>query len=63
MKKWYEIIKVREDDNRSLAEVFGGMSRKGSDKMINLIKPEKLKSGDKIAKVSLSWGGAGEPNL
>ena len=37
--------------------------RKRSDKMINLIKPEKLKSGDKIAKVSLSWGGAGEPNL
>lgn len=57
------IAKVREDDSRSLTEVFGGRSRKGSDKMINLIKPEKLKSGDKIATVSLSWGGAGEPNL
>ena len=31
--------------------------------MINSIKPEKLKSGDKIATVSLSWGGAGELNL
>lgn len=28
--------------------------------MINLIKPKKLKAGDKIATVSLSWGGAGD---
>lgn len=27
---------------------------------MNLIKPKHLKSGDKIATVSLSWGGAGE---
>lgn len=29
--------------------------------MLNLIKPEKLKRGDKVATVSLSWGGAGVP--
>lgn len=28
--------------------------------MLNLIKPEKLKRGDKVATVSLSWGGAGD---
>lgn len=28
---------------------------------MNIIKPEKLKKGDKIAIVSLSWGGAGDP--
>ncbi|MEK3980360.1 S66 peptidase family protein [Psychrobacillus sp. FSL K6-2836] len=28
-----------------------------------LIKPKMLKAGDKIATISLSWGGAGEPEL
>ncbi|WP_080872138.1 S66 family peptidase [Oceanobacillus timonensis] len=28
-----------------------------------LIKPSKLSPGDKVATVSLSWGGAGEPSL
>ncbi|MFD1064674.1 S66 family peptidase [Oceanobacillus locisalsi] len=28
-----------------------------------LIKPPKLSPGDKVATVSLSWGGAGEPSL
>lgn len=28
-----------------------------------LIKPKMLKSGDKVATISLSWGGAGEPDL
>lgn len=28
--------------------------------MKDLIKPEALKRGDKIATISLSWGGAGE---
>ncbi len=28
-----------------------------------MVKPEKLKSGDKIAIVSLSWGGLGDENL
>ncbi|MFJ7933949.1 S66 peptidase family protein [Sporosarcina sp. NPDC096371] len=28
-----------------------------------LIKPEMLKAGDKVATISLSWGGAGEPDL
>ncbi|MFD2617851.1 S66 family peptidase [Terrilactibacillus laevilacticus] len=31
--------------------------------MLNLIKPEKLNRGDKIATVSLSWGGAGDKDL
>lgn len=31
--------------------------------MINLIKPAKLSPGDKIATVSLSWGGAGDESL
>lgn len=31
--------------------------------MINLIKPEKLKAADKVATVSLSWGGAGDDDL
>lgn len=30
---------------------------------MNLIKPNKLKKGDTIATVSLSWGGAGDPDL
>lgn len=30
---------------------------------MNLIKPQKLKKGDTIATVSLSWGGAGDPDL
>jgi len=28
-----------------------------------LIKPNKLKRGDTIATISLSWGGAGEADL
>ena len=28
-----------------------------------MIKPKKLKSGDKIAIVSLSWGGLGDDDL
>ena len=28
--------------------------------MLNLIKPKRLVKGDKIATVSLSWGGAGD---
>lgn len=28
-----------------------------------LIKPERLKRGDKVATVSLSWGGAGDPDI
>lgn len=31
--------------------------------MLNLIKPKKLNRGDKVATVSLSWGGAGDPDL
>ncbi len=31
--------------------------------MINLIKPQSLKRGDKIATVSLSWGGAGDRDI
>jgi len=31
--------------------------------MINLIKPQQLKKGDKIATVSLSWGGAGDADV
>ncbi|MBH1942116.1 LD-carboxypeptidase [Mobilitalea sibirica] len=31
--------------------------------MTKLIKPQHLKPGDKIATVSLSWGGAGDPEL
>lgn len=31
--------------------------------MLNLVKPQKLKPGDKVATVSLSWGGAGDPEL
>lgn len=31
--------------------------------MLNLIKPEKLNRGDKVATVSLSWGGAGDKDL
>lgn len=31
--------------------------------MISLIKPPRLKKGDKVATVSLSWGGAGDSNL
>jgi muramoyltetrapeptide carboxypeptidase LdcA involved in peptidoglycan recycling len=28
-----------------------------------LIKPEKLQKGDKVATISLSWGGAGDPEI
>ena len=31
--------------------------------MLNLVKPQKLKKGDKVATVSLSWGGAGDTDL
>lgn len=31
--------------------------------MLNLIKPSALKRGDKIATVSLSWGGAGDKEI
>ncbi|MGM9972685.1 MAG: S66 peptidase family protein [Clostridiaceae bacterium] len=31
--------------------------------MLNLIKPPTLKKGDKIATVSLSWGGAGDKEI
>lgn len=31
--------------------------------MLNLTKPERLKPGDKVATVSLSWGGAGDEDL
>lgn len=31
--------------------------------MMNLIKPQQLKKGDKIATVSLSWGGAGDADV
>lgn len=30
---------------------------------MKLIKPQKLKPGDTIASVSLSWGGAGDPDI
>lgn len=30
---------------------------------MNLIKPSKLKAGDTVATVSLSWGGAGDENI
>ena len=31
--------------------------------MLDLIKPQRLQAGDKIATVSLSWGGAGDSDL
>lgn len=31
--------------------------------MLNLTKPQKLRRGDKVATVSLSWGGAGDEGL
>ena len=34
----------------------------GGDKM-NLIKPEHLRRGDKVATISLSWGGAGDSDI
>lgn len=30
---------------------------------MTLIKPKKLQPGDKVAAISLSWGGAGEPDI
>jgi muramoyltetrapeptide carboxypeptidase LdcA involved in peptidoglycan recycling len=30
---------------------------------MKLIKPEKLRAGDIVTTVSLSWGGAGDPDL
>jgi len=37
------------------------MNKKGG--LIMLKKPKMLKAGDKVATISLSWGGAGEPDL
>ena len=37
------------------------MDKKGG--FVMLIKPKMLKAGDKVATISLSWGGAGEPDL
>ncbi len=31
--------------------------------MLKLIKPKRLEPGDKVATVSLSWGGAGDMDL
>lgn len=31
--------------------------------MLNLIKPKKLQKGDRVATVSLSWGGAGDEEI
>lgn len=31
--------------------------------MLKLTKPKRLKPGDKVATVSLSWGGAGDMDL
>lgn len=31
--------------------------------MLKLVKPQRLNKGDKVATVSLSWGGAGDENL
>lgn len=31
--------------------------------MKKLIKPPRLKPGDRVAAVSLSWGGAGDPAI
>lgn len=30
---------------------------------MNLIKPKRLRPGDKVATISLSWGGAGDPDI
>ena len=30
---------------------------------MNLIKPKRLKPGDKVATISLSWGGAGDTDI
>jgi hypothetical protein len=30
---------------------------------MKLIRPEKLRPGDIVTTVSLSWGGAGDPDL
>ena len=30
---------------------------------MNLIKPKRLQPGDKVATISLSWGGAGDPDI
>ncbi len=35
----------------------------GTISMIELIKPQAIKRGDKIAMVSLSWGGAGDIDI
>ena len=31
--------------------------------MLKLVKPQRLSKGDKVATVSLSWGGAGDEDL
>lgn len=38
------------------------MNKKG-DGLVMLKVPKMLKAGDKVATISLSWGGAGEPDL
>lgn len=38
-------------------------TQKGFENMHELIKPQKLKVGDKVATVSLSWGGAGDKEI
>ncbi len=30
---------------------------------MDLVKPSHLKSGDKVATISLSWGGAGDDHI
>ena len=30
---------------------------------MNLLKPNQLKKGDKVATISLSWGGAGDEEI
>lgn len=35
----------------------------GVTTMLNLLKPNRLQKGDKVATVSLSWGGAGDESL
>lgn len=43
--------------------IYGIVFDKKGIYMIKLIKPSALKRGDKIATVSLSWGGAGDKEI
>lgn len=36
---------------------------RGNEIMTCLIRPQKLNKGDKVATVSLSWGGAGNDRI